>query len=122
MGRRKTKKRKHRRRRRSRKERKDKRSFVRDKCAPKSSAEKLEFSCYTNNSLHKLKKLWNARHPDNVIANDTDPEANAGLSDNGRSTGTPDGLHRTASDRPLQERALRQGADRLGSRPMGLSQ
>jgi hypothetical protein len=68
MGRRKTKKRKLHRRRRSRKERKYKRSFVRDKCAPKSSEEKLEFSCYTNNSLHKLKKLWNARHPDNVIS------------------------------------------------------
>ena len=44
-----------------------KKGFVKDRCAPKISNEKLEFSCYTRNSLHKLKNLWNARHRDNMI-------------------------------------------------------
>jgi len=44
-----------------------KRKFIKDKCAPKSSNETLEFSCYTRNSLHRLKSLWNARHSDDMI-------------------------------------------------------
>ena len=47
--------------------RSQKKGFVKDRCAPKISNEKLEFSCYTRNSLHKLKNLWNARHRDNMI-------------------------------------------------------
>ena len=31
-------------------------------CSPKKNP--LEFTCYTESSLHVLKKLWNARHPD----------------------------------------------------------
>lgn len=33
-------------------------------CSPKSKHEINNFSCYTNESLYKLRDLWNARHPD----------------------------------------------------------
>jgi hypothetical protein len=33
-------------------------------CSPKDKNEINQFSCYTNNSLIKLRDLWNARHPD----------------------------------------------------------
>ena len=36
-------------------------------CSPKPEAEINDFSCYTDKSLHKLKELWNARHPDAKI-------------------------------------------------------
>jgi len=73
MGRQTKRKRKKRRKRRKKPQQKEKSrkirkgEFVRDRCAPRTSHEKLEFSCYTNSSLHKLKKLWNARHPDQQI-------------------------------------------------------
>jgi hypothetical protein len=41
-------------------------------CSPKSKNEINEFSCYTNDSLYKLRNLWNERHPDATIqTNDT---------------------------------------------------
>jgi len=33
-------------------------------CSPKPKNEINDFSCYTNQSLFKLRDLWNARHPD----------------------------------------------------------
>ena len=42
------------------------------RCSPKDKKEINEFSCYTDESLYKLRDLWNARHPDAKInTNDT---------------------------------------------------
>ena len=39
-------------------------------CSP--NPEGNNFSCYSNNSLFKIKKYWNARHPrDKITTNDT---------------------------------------------------
>ena len=65
--RRKTRRKKRVKRKTKRRKRRSKRGFKKDRCAPQVSGEKLEFSCYTNSSLHKLKQLWNARHPDQPI-------------------------------------------------------
>jgi hypothetical protein len=39
--------------------------FIKLKCSPK--IQENDFTCYSNESLMKLKSLWNARHPDVVI-------------------------------------------------------
>ena len=42
------------------------------RCSPKKKGKKNNFSCYTDESLYKLRNLWNMRHPDVVInTNDT---------------------------------------------------
>ena len=42
-----------------------------DKCSPKKSGDMLKFTCYTKDSLFKLKEIWNARHRDNkILTND----------------------------------------------------
>jgi hypothetical protein len=38
--------------------------MVKLNCSPKDKNEINKFSCYTNESLLKLRNLWNARHPD----------------------------------------------------------
>ena len=38
-----------------------------DKCSPKQKGEVLGYTCYTTTALHKLKRVWNARHPDQTI-------------------------------------------------------
>ena len=43
------------------------RKFKKDACSPKKNGEALPFTCYTAKSLHKLKKIWNMRHPDQHI-------------------------------------------------------
>jgi hypothetical protein len=43
-------------------------SFVKASCAP--TAEKKEYTCYSDNALTKMKNLWNARHPDSKIMSD----------------------------------------------------
>ena len=43
-----------------------------EKCSPKTSSDKLEFTCYSKSALHKLKTLWNTRHPD-VMINTNEP-------------------------------------------------
>jgi hypothetical protein len=45
--------------------------FKKMKCSPKGN-KKLDFeTCYTIESLHKLKQIWNARHPDvKIVEND----------------------------------------------------
>ena len=35
-----------------------------EKCSPKEKGETLEYSCYTPETLHKIKEIWNARHQD----------------------------------------------------------
>lgn len=39
--------------------------FKKVNCSPSKTQKK--YTCYSNNSLFKLKKYWNARHPDNLI-------------------------------------------------------
>ena len=39
--------------------------FVKLKCSPK--IQDNDFTCYSNESLFKLKSLWNARHPDVLV-------------------------------------------------------
>jgi len=43
-------------------------------CSPKPKGEINDFSCFTNNSLYKLKDLWNARHPDVKITSNSPKE------------------------------------------------
>ena len=42
--------------------------FVKASCAP--TAEKKEYTCYSDIALTKMKHLWNARHPDIKILSD----------------------------------------------------
>jgi hypothetical protein len=42
------------------------------KCAPNPN-KTLDFTCYTNDSLYKLKEIWNARHPD-IKIDDSNPK------------------------------------------------
>ena len=42
-----------------------KKHFLR--CSPKEKNKINDYTCYTDESLYKLRDLWNARHPDNVI-------------------------------------------------------
>jgi len=41
--------------------------FTKDSCAPKTKKSRLPYSCYTRESLIKLKEMWNARHSDAKI-------------------------------------------------------
>ncbi len=50
-----------------RKKNKRSRSFKKDRCSPKLDKNKLDFTCYTKNSLFKLKEIWNKKHPDMLI-------------------------------------------------------
>jgi hypothetical protein len=44
--------------------------FEKTNCSPSKNMK--SYSCYSNNSIYKLKKYWNIRHPDNLIlTNDT---------------------------------------------------
>ena len=40
-------------------------------CSPKTKKKQLPFTCYTSSALHKLKQVWNARHPDDKIHSNT---------------------------------------------------
>jgi len=42
------------------------------RCSPKEKGKINNFSCYTDDSLYKLRDIWNARHPDALI-NSNDP-------------------------------------------------
>lgn len=46
---------------------KTKKIFKKAQCAPKNKDDILEYTCYTSSALHKLKEIWNARHPDETI-------------------------------------------------------
>ena len=42
-----------------------------DRCAPKPEGDRLPFSCYTKESLHKIKDIWNKRNPEKqILSND----------------------------------------------------
>ena len=48
----------------------NKKHFVKLNCSPESKLEnvnKNDFTCYTDEDLHKLRNMWNARHPDAKI-------------------------------------------------------
>lgn len=51
----------------------DNNSFIKNQCAPKTSNEIQEFTCYTKEALVKMRNLWNARHKDSKI-NATTPK------------------------------------------------
>ena len=40
--------------------------FTKAQCSPlvKNSSDKRPYTCYTTQQLHKMRDLWNARHPD----------------------------------------------------------
>jgi hypothetical protein len=42
-------------------------------CSPRPKSKTLDFTCFTEEMLEKLKNLWNARHPD-VKIESTDPK------------------------------------------------
>ena len=44
-----------------------KKQLTPEKCSPKSNADDLDFTCYSKQSLHNLKQIWNMRHPDGRI-------------------------------------------------------
>ena len=46
--------------------------FIKLKCSPK--IQENDFTCYSNESLMKLKSLWNARHPDVIISSNEPKE------------------------------------------------
>jgi len=49
-------------------------------CSPKDKKELNDFSCYKNGDLHKLRNLWNSRHPDHLIQTNTPSEIHYKLS------------------------------------------
>jgi hypothetical protein len=48
--------------------------FVKLNCSPKGKNEVKEYTCYTDNDLHKLRNMWNARHPDKPITTNDSKE------------------------------------------------
>ncbi len=50
------------------------------RCAPKEKGKMNKFTCYTDESLIKLRDLWNARHPDNLIKTNNTKEIHKFLS------------------------------------------
>lgn len=51
--------------------------FVKLNCSPESKLEnvnKNDFTCYTDEDLHKLRNMWNARHPDAKIESNNSKE------------------------------------------------
>ena len=59
---------------------KTKEQFVKAKCGPGKSNN--DFTCYDEEALHKMKTLWNARHPDAKIEQDNGREIWNKLKDN----------------------------------------
>ena len=50
-------------------------------CSPKPKDKINDFTCYTNDSLYKLRDLWNARHPDVKIISNSPKEIHRILSE-----------------------------------------
>ena len=67
MGKRKTRKKTRRTRRKIRRRRNKTKKWKKDKCSPKKKTDVLKFSCYTSRGLHKIKNIWNKKHPDSKI-------------------------------------------------------
>ena len=67
----KSRKRKRRKKQTNKKTRKKTRKWLQEKCAPKKRGEMLKFTCYTSRGLHKIKNIWNKKHPDRrILSND----------------------------------------------------
>ena len=56
----------------TRKRKRNNKKFMKDRCSPKLDIHSLPFTCYTKNSLHKLKEIWNIKHPQNKIKSNDD--------------------------------------------------
>ena len=52
---------------RKRNKKKKKTRKLKIKCAPKEKNETLPYTCYTAKGLHKIKNIWNKKHPDRKI-------------------------------------------------------
>ena len=52
---------------RKRSRRRSRKIKVMEKCSPKTDEDILDFTCYTEDALHKIKNLWNLRHSDSKI-------------------------------------------------------
>lgn len=48
--------------------------FVKLNCSPKGKGEVNDYTCYTDDDLHKLRNMWNARHPDKPITTNDSKE------------------------------------------------
>ena len=59
--------RKTKRKRRKKSRKKNKSRKLKVKCAPKNKNETLPYTCYTAKGLHKMKNIWNKKHPDRKI-------------------------------------------------------
>ncbi len=44
-----------------------KNKFIKDKCSPTKNKGEKKITCYTKDSLNKLKNIWNSKHPDMKI-------------------------------------------------------
>jgi hypothetical protein len=65
----KTKRRRSKRDKKRRKKRRKKRTRkLKTKCSPKNKNDTLPFTCYTSKGLHKIKNIWNKKHPDRLIS------------------------------------------------------
>ena len=38
-----------------------------ERCSPKKKSQVLDYTCYSKDSLFKIRKLWNTKHPDSAI-------------------------------------------------------
>lgn len=52
--------------------RKTSNDFVKLRCSPENKEK--EYSCYSDSDLHKLRDMWNARHPDRKIKTENSKE------------------------------------------------
>lgn len=53
---------------------KTQKKFIKLSCSPENHNKALNsFTCYSDEDLHKLRDIWNARHPDRIIQTD-DPK------------------------------------------------
>ena len=59
-----------------------KRGFVKLNCSPETKKKINHYSCYNDKELHKLRDLWNARHPDNLIKTNNNKEIWVSLKNN----------------------------------------
>jgi hypothetical protein len=52
-----------------------KKKFIKLSCSPENDNKSLNsFTCYSDEDLHKLRDIWNARHPDKPIQTDDSKE------------------------------------------------
>lgn len=47
--------------------RKKRKTLKKSKCSPKKSGDVLPYTCYTVKGLHKIRNIWNRKHPDRKI-------------------------------------------------------